>query len=144
MKDSANGKKIIWLTCSIFLFDGIATSGGRSSLDTLSMRFGNVACFPCLSLIMTTSKEGSMSLILLLNSTLTMKVNLWAIHCDISGGIEVGSYCFFKVSALFPISSTPFFSKNMNSRLCVSSAPLKQTLYLEHIETAVKGPFEDL
>jgi len=94
--------------CSIFLFDGIATSGGRS-LDRLSMRFGNVACFPCLSLIMTTSKEGSMSLILLLNSTLTMKVNLWAIHCDISGGIEVGSYCFFKVSALFPISSTPFF-----------------------------------
>ena len=137
-------KIIFWYTWSVFCFEDIVTSGGRSSLDTLCMMFGNVACFPCLCLIITTSKEGSMFLTLLLNSTLTMKVNLWEIHCDISGGIELGSCCFLRVSALFPISSTPFFSKNMNSRLCVSSAPLKQTLYLEHIETAVKGPFEDL
>ena len=114
MKHVENEKKIVWLTCSIFLFDGNVTSGGRSSLDTLCMRFGNVACFPCLSLIMTTSKEGSMFLTLRLNSTLTMKVNLWLIHCDISGGMELGSYCFLRVSALLPISSTPFFSKNMN------------------------------
>ena len=75
------------------------------------MMFGNVACFSCLSLIMTTSKEGSIFFILFLNSTLTMKVNLCVIHYDISGGIEVGSCCFLRVSALFSNEFYPFFLK---------------------------------
>jgi len=112
-------KIIFWYTWSVFCFEDIVTSGGRSSLDTLCMMFGNVACFPCLCLIITTSKEGSMFLTLLLNSTLTTKVNLWEIHCDISSGIELGSCCFLRVCA-FSNKLYPFFiEKHELKAMCI-------------------------
>ena len=91
-------------------FDDIVTSGGRSSLDSLCMMFGSVACFPCLWSSQP-QKKAPCFWHFFLNSTLTTKVNLWVIHCDISGGIVLGSYCFFRVSAFFFQWTLPLFSR---------------------------------
>jgi len=60
----------------------IVTSGGRSDVsmfddtDPMLAMLGSVSYFPCLSLIIITSKEGSKLLALFLYRTFTMKVNL--------------------------------------------------------------------
>ncbi|CAO2140949.1 unnamed protein product [Urochloa humidicola] len=93
---------------------------------------GRIGSFPNFSLMRTTSNEGFDSS-MLLYKTLAIKVNLWPTHASTSGGVCMKSYCFRRISALFPSNSVPRLSKTMNSRVYVPSLAMNGILYLKDV-----------
>lgn len=126
-------------------FDVMGSSSGKSSCsaniaeldasveDWYNWDIAGTGCFPNFSLMRTTSNEGS-SAFMLLDRTLTMKVNLWPINDVISGGVCVMSYNFRRVSAFLPMSYVPHFSKIMNLRVYVPSVTINGILYMKTIK----------